>query len=145
MRSRSIELARGGKNKRSGFVLITMGFTVIALVGVLGMAVDIGRMFIAKNETQAFCDSAALAAALALDGTTVGIAAGQTAMANSTNSWNLDSTNVANPTLTFATSLAGPWIASPNPATGYLYARVSATVPVKLYLMPIVVPSATQD
>jgi Flp pilus assembly protein TadG len=132
-------------DRRRGFVLITMGFTVIALVGVLGMALDIGRMFIAKNETQAFCDSAALAAALALDGTTVGIAAGQTALANSTNSWNLDSTKVASPTLTFATSLAGPWVANPNPATGYIYAKVSTTVPVKLYLMPIVVPKTTQD
>jgi hypothetical protein len=134
-----------GIRKDRGFVLITMGFTVIALVGVLGMAVDIGRMFIAKNETQAFCDSAALAAALALDGTTVGIAAGQTALANSTNSWNLDTTKVASPTLTFATSAAGPWVASPNPATGYIYAKVSSTVPVKLYLMGIIVPKTTQD
>jgi len=133
------------KDRRGGFVLITMGFTVIALVGVLGMALDIGRMFIAKNETQAFCDAAALAAALALDGTTVGIAAGQTALANSTNSWNFDTTSVASPTLTFATSLAGPWIANPNPATGYIYAKVSTTVPVKLYLMPIVVPQTTQN
>jgi hypothetical protein len=122
-----------------------MGFTVITLVGVLGMALDIGRMFIAKNETQAFCDSAALAAALALDGTTVGIAAAQTALANSTNSWNLDTTAVASPTLTFATAIGGPWVANPNPATGYIYAKVSTSVPVKLYLMPIVVPKTTQD
>ena len=133
------------KSKRSGFVLITMGFTVIALVGVLGMAIDIGRMFIAKNETQTFCDSAALAAALALDGTTVGISAAQTALANSTNSWNLDTTAVASATLVFATAIGGPWVANPNPATGYIYAKVSTTVPVKLYLMSIVVPKTTQD
>jgi hypothetical protein len=126
-------------------VLITMAFTVVALVATLGMAVDIGRMFITKNETQAYCDAAALAAALALDGTTVGITAAQTAVANSTNSWNLDTTKVTSPTVTFATALAGPWVANPNPATGYIYARVSATAPMKLYLMPIVVPKTTQD
>ena len=145
MRRTSPEIPTMGNRKDRGFVLITMGMTVIALVGVLGIAVDVGRMFIAKNETQAFCDAAALAAALALDGTTVGITAGQTALANSTNSWNLDTTAVASPTLVYATSLAGPWIASPNPATGYIYARVSTTVPLKLYLMPILVPKTTQD
>ena len=145
MRRISPEIPYTGNRKDRGFVLITMGFTVIALVGVLGVAVDIGRMFIAKNETQAFCDSAALAAALALDGTTVGIGAAQTALANSTNSWNLDTTAVANPTLVFATAIGGPWVANPNPAAGYIYAKVSTTVPLKLYLMPILVPKTTQD
>ena len=145
MRRMFPEIPTMQNRKDRGFVLITMGMTVIALVGVLGIAVDVGRMFIAKNETQAFCDSAALAAALSLDGTTVGITAAQTALANSTNSWNLDTTAVASPTLVFATSLAGPWIANPNPATGYIYARVSTSVPLKLYLMPIVVPKTTQD
>ena len=145
MRRTSPEIPVMGNRKDRGFVLITMGFTVIALVATLGVAVDIGRMFIAKNETQAFCDSAALAAALALDGTTVGIGAAQTALANSTNSWNLDSTAVANPTLTFATAIGGPWVSNPNPATGYIYAKVSSTVPVKLYLISIVVPQTTQD
>jgi hypothetical protein len=145
MRRISPEIPYTGNRKDRGFVLITMGFTVIALVATLGVAVDIGRMFIAKNETQAFCDSAALAAALALDGTTVGILAAQSALSNSTNSWNLDSTAVASPTLTFATAIGGPWLANPNPATGYIYAKVSTSVPVKLYLISIVVPKTTQD
>ena len=145
MRRTSPESPTIGNRKDRGFVLITMGMTVIALVGVLGIAVDVGRMFITKNETQAFCDSAALAAALALDGTTVGISAAQTALANSTNSWNLDTTAVASPTLVFATAIGGPWVANPNPATGYIYAKVSTSVPMKLYLMPILVPKTTQD
>jgi hypothetical protein len=54
-----------------------MALSAVALCGVLGMAVDIGKMFIAKNETQTYCDSAAIAAALMLDGTTNGIANAQ--------------------------------------------------------------------
>src|SRR5579863_8739022 len=131
--------------RERGFVLITMAVAVIALVGVLGLAVDVGRMFIAKNETQAYCDAAALAAALALDGTTVGIANAQTAVANSTNSWNLDTTKISNPTVTFATAIGGPWVASPNPAAGYIYARVSATVSEQLYFLPVVVPQTAQN
>jgi len=132
-------------HRERGFVLITMALAAFALIGVLGMAVDIGRMFIVKNETQAYCDSAALAAALALDGTTTGITNAQTAVTNSANTWNFDTTTISNPTVTFATTTAGPWVASPNPATGYIYARVAATVPLQLYFVSVVVSQTTQN
>jgi Flp pilus assembly protein TadG len=138
-----IEKAR--RKQERGFVLIAMALSAVALIAFLGLAVDMGRMFIAKNETQTYCDSAALAAALALDGTMTGITKAQSAVTNSSNTWNLDTTNVSNPTLTFATAIAGPWAASPNPATGYTYARVTATVPLKLYFLPIVVTQTTQN
>ena len=132
-------------NGQRGFVLIIMAASAFAIFAVLGMAVDIGKMFIAKNETQAYCDSAALSAALALDGTTTGIANAQTAVANSANTWNLDSTIVSSPTIEFATTTAGPWSANPNPATGYAYVRVKVTVPMKLYFMPAVAGLFTQN
>jgi Flp pilus assembly protein TadG len=128
-----------------GFVLVTLAVAAIALIGVLGIAVDIGRMFITKNETQAYCDSAALAAALALDGTGNGITNAGTAVANSRNRWNLGTTKVSNPTVTFATAAGGPWVASPNPATGYVYARVAATVALPLYFLPVVTARTTQN
>lgn len=140
---RNVSVIRSGRER--GFVLITMAVSAIALIAILGLSVDVGRMFIAKNETQAYCDAAALSAALALDGTTGGITNAKTAVANSTNSWNLDTASVTSPTVTFATSLAGPWVASPNPATGYIYARVAATVPLSLYFLPVVVPQTTQN
>ncbi len=133
------------KSQERGFVLITMAIAAVALIGVLGMAVDIGRMFIAKNETQTYCDAAALAGALALDGTTTGITNAQTAVANSTNTWNLNTTSISNPTITFATALAGPWSANPNPADGYTYVRVTATVPLQLYFLSVMVAQTTQN
>jgi Flp pilus assembly protein TadG len=138
-------LVRGRSSPERGFVLITMAFTAVALIGILGVAVDIGRMFIAKNETQNYCDAAALAAALALDGSTTGITNAQTAVANSTNTWNLNSTQVTNPTITFATTLAGPWSANPSPANGYIYTRVTATVPLPMYFLPVLVAQTTQN
>ncbi|MBI3210786.1 MAG: hypothetical protein HYZ37_18025 [Candidatus Solibacter usitatus] len=128
-----------------GFVLVVMAAATIAMIASLGLAVDIGRMFITKNETQAFCDSAALAAALALDGTTSGIANARDAVSASKNSWNMATTQVSNPAVTFATAAAGPWVSSPNPATGYLYVRVSANVPMQLYFLPVVGPSLIQN
>jgi Flp pilus assembly protein TadG len=121
-----------------------MAIAAFALIGVLGVATDIGRMFIAKNEIQTFCDSASLAAALALDGTTTGITNAQAAVTNSTNTWNFKTTAVSSPTVTFATTTAGPWAANPNPATGYIYARVAVSVPLQLYFVSVIVPQSTQ-
>jgi Flp pilus assembly protein TadG len=116
-----------------------MAVAAIALIGVLGLAVDLGHMFISKNETQAYCDSAALAAALALDGTTGGITNAKAAVTNSTNAWNFSTAGISNPTVTFATALGGPWQSNPNPATGFSFVRVNATVPMQLYFIPVLV------
>jgi len=122
-----------------------MAVAAIAIVAILGLAVDVGKMFIAKNETQVYCDSAALGAALMLDGTTTGIDNALASVANSANTWNLDTAKISNPTVRFATSSAGPWLANPNPATGYSYARVSSTVSMNLYFIPIVVNQYSQN
>ena len=145
--SAAIQSVRPGRqrSREHGFVLVTMAVAAIALIAVLGLAVDVGRMFIAKNETQTYCDSAALAAALALDGTTTGITNAKAAVTNSTNAWNFGTTGVGNGVVTFATSLAGPWDGNPNPAAGYNYARVNASVPLRLYFITIVVPLTTTN
>ena len=128
-----------------GYVLLTMGVASIVVFGALGMAVDLGRMFIGKTEIQTFSDSAALAAALKLDGTSTGITAAQSAVAHNANSWNLGSTNVTSFQVDFSTASAGPWETNPNPATGYIYVRVQATAPVSLYFIPVVVSKQSQD
>ena len=119
MHRKSMAFAGRRKGRERGFVLVTMAVAAIALIGVLGLAVDVGHMFIAKNETQAYCDSAALAAALVLDGTTNGITNANAAVTNSTNAWNFGTANVPSPTVTFATALTGPWQSNPRPAAGY--------------------------
>jgi len=131
--------------RERGFVLITMAIVTIALIGALGMAVDVGRAFIAKNETQAFCDAASMAAVLKMDGTSTGISNARTAVANTTNAWNMDTARVSNPTVDFGTTASGPWNTNPAPATGYTYARVQATVPLPFYFAPLITGSLTQN
>src|SRR5882672_4578855 len=123
--------------REQGFVLITMAIGTVAIIGAIGMAVDVGRAFVAKNETQVFCDAAALAATVKLDGTSTGITKAKAAVTSSTNSWNMNSTNVASPTVDFATSASGPWVTTPSPATGYIYTRVQASVNLPLYFVPV--------
>ncbi len=124
--------------RQRGFVLVTMALTTAAVLGVVGLAVDIGRMFIAKNEIQVYCDSAAITAAVALDGTSNGISLAKNAVSASPNNWNFGTSSVSKPTMTFAMSSSGPWVASPNPPTGYSYARVTASVSVPLYFLALV-------
>jgi Flp pilus assembly protein TadG len=137
---------RVAKTQRErGFVLITMAIVAIALIGALGMAVDVGRAFIAKNETQAFCDAASMAAVLKMDGTATGISNAKIVVANTTNAWNMDTTSMTNPTVDFATSATGPWSTNPSPAAGYTFARVQATVALPLYFAPVVTGWYTQN
>ena len=144
-RVRRSETRGRSERGRRGYVLLTMAAAAIAMFGALGVAVDIGRMFIAKSETQAFCDSGAVAAALVLDGTSNGIDNAQNAVANSKNPWNLDSAQVTSYTLDFAQSASGPWSTNPSSPAGYIYARVQATAPVNLFFIPVVVSLQVQN
>jgi len=120
-----------------GFVLITMAIAAAGVLAVAGLAVDIGRVFIAKNEIQVACDAAALAAAGQLDGTTNGLSRAQDAVSAMPNKWNFGTADLPAPAVTFATSAAGPWVADPNPAAGYAYVQVTAAVQVRLYFMTL--------
>jgi len=124
--------------------MVVTSLVSIGLVGALGMAVDMGRVFIAKNETQTYCDSGALAGVMKLDGTSTGLANARTAVAATGNAWNLGTTTVPTPTIEFATASTGPWVATPASASGYIYVRVTANVDVTTFFAPIFTSSTTQ-
>jgi Putative Flp pilus-assembly TadE/G-like len=124
------------RKSRRGFVVIAVGLSILFLVGVAGLAVDIGRMYIAKSEAQAFCDAAAVSAAVKLDGTASGITAAQTGVTDLFQlPWNFGLDKITTPQVEFATNAAGPWAASPITATGYTFARVRTNMAVTLYLL----------
>src|SRR5258706_10695529 len=90
------------RQKQSGFVLIIMTAASIAMVGALGLAVDMGRGFIFKNETQHFCDAAALAGALQLDCTSARVTTATSTATSLAGNWNFGTTTVGSPTLEYA-------------------------------------------
>src|SRR5258707_14804578 len=55
-------------NGRRGFVLVMMAVSSVALVAIMGLTVDVGRMYVVKNEAQAYADAGALMAARQLNG-----------------------------------------------------------------------------
>src|SRR5580658_8927587 len=76
-------------SRQRGFVLIAMSATMLLLLAVIGMAFDMGRIYIARNEAQVFADAAAMTAAAKLDGTPSGVARARDAVAHLPMRWNL--------------------------------------------------------
>jgi len=82
---------------------------------------------------------------LKLNGTSDGVKNAQDAAAKTSNFWNFESATISNSQLDFAISKDGLWVTNPNPAVGYMFARVRSTVPSQLYFLPLVVGKYTQD
>jgi uncharacterized membrane protein len=75
--------------KRRGFVLIAMSISMLLMLAMMGLAFDLGRIYIARNEAQVFTDAAAMAAASKLDGTQAGLDRAREAVAHIPMRWNL--------------------------------------------------------
>ena len=78
-------------SRERGFVLIAMSSCMFLLLAVIGMAFDLGRVYIARNEAQVFVDAASLAAAQQMDGTAAGLDRARAAVRRLPNRWNLGS------------------------------------------------------
>ena len=126
-----------------GFTLLTTGVCLVAMVGVLGLAVDVGRLYVVRNEIQAYADGAALSAALELDGTSSGITRAANAVAASTNRWNMGTQAFSGTLTDFSTAATGAWTTNPASASNYLYVRVRASARLPLYFIPVL--SSTQS
>jgi len=126
---------QGRHSAQRGYVLIALSLSLVFLLGMAGLAVDIGRMYVVKSEAQSFADSAAFSAALQLDGTAAGITRATTAVANDPKQWQFQTSTFTNVQTEFGTSSTGPWVANPNPATNYYYAQVQTTVSLPMFLI----------
>ena len=89
------------RNRKRGYILVATCLSLTFLLGVSGLSLDIGRMYIAINEAQAYVDSAALAAAKQLDGTAAGITRANSAATGDSDKWRFDSSPFTNVTATY--------------------------------------------
>ncbi|MBI3693533.1 MAG: Tad domain-containing protein, partial [Acidobacteria bacterium] len=109
---------------------------MVMLIGMLGLCLDLSRMYIAKNELQAFSDAATLAAARHLDGTSTGITYARNAATSYPDEWYFQSAPPDTVTVTFAAFPGGPWEANPADPKDIKYVHVVATGNLTLYFMP---------
>jgi hypothetical protein len=110
----------------------------------MGLTTDLGRVYIAKNELQAFADASAMAAALKLNGTSSGVTSADSAAATgpvgpsgTTNGWYFASQAVSTPTVTYSTTYNGTYNPSGSADVDSRFVKVLATANVPLYFMPI--------
>jgi Flp pilus assembly protein TadG len=130
--------------KEKGTVLITMALAAGALFGASGMAVDLGRMFIARNELQSIADAAATAAALRLNGEATGIARAKAEAdaLRQRNLWHIGTSQVpaGDVNLEFGrwnatTGEPEAWNPTPSAPALYAFARVRVGANVPVYFM----------
>ncbi len=143
---------RANRRRRSGYVFIALSLSIFFLIGMVGLAMDLGRMYVVKNESQSFCDSAAMFAAKELDGTADGITKAVNKVAWVAQDPNgpqkrleFNSRAFQNVTTTFATTWnATTWVDAATAAsdpTNYYFVRVQTQNPVSLWFLPVIVRS----
>src|SRR5260370_15566419 len=138
----------GRRKNQCGFSLLLIAASGSVMIGMLGLAFDLGRMFIVKNELQTFVDASAIAACRQMDGSQAGVQnAHNTATAGplgSTrpNGWNFDVNAISNVTDTYSTSYTGTYdsyaIASGSATNNYRFIRVTANATLPLYFLAVI-------
>jgi len=110
------------------------------LFGMAGLAIDIGRMYITKNEAQGYADGAAVSAAREFDGTASGITAAGNAVSASTNKWNFGTAPFTGTVVEYSADGSTGWSAAGAVAPANIrYVRVTATVGnLPLFFLPVV-------
>lgn len=102
-----------------------MSVTMLLMLAMLGIAFDLGRIYIARNEAQVFTDAAALTAITKLDGTTAGLDRAREAVAHLPMRWNLGTEPFTGVVIEFSTD-GMSWDRNPKDAAGLTMARVTA-------------------
>lgn len=101
-----------------------MSVTMLVLLAMVGLAFDMGRIYIARNEAQVFTDAAALAAASRLDGTPQGLERARQAVGRVPIKWNLGTKEFTGVIVEFSND-GSHWDRDPKDAAATM-ARVTA-------------------
>ncbi len=131
------------QNRRRGYTLLMTGMSLFAVMGMTALAVDLGRMYVARNEAQTHADAAALDAVLELDGTMAGLQRARNVAAAGVNRWDFASRTFQGTAVEFATAADGPWQQNPATASGYRYARIRSRADVPLTFIRLFVSDST--
>ncbi len=114
------------------------------LLGLAGLAIDIGRMYVIRAELQTFTDAAALSAALQLNGTESGLArarAGAGRLANGPHAmrWDMGTQPITQITTSFSSDRA-TWQEQPKQPGDLRFVRVIVTEPAPVIFLRVFQP-----
>jgi hypothetical protein len=102
-----------------------MSVSMFLLLAVVGMAFDLGRVYIARNEAQIFADAASMSAAKQLDGTAAGLDRARAAVTALPDRWNLGTEDFKGVVVEFSAD-GKQWETEPKDLKALHYARVTA-------------------
>jgi uncharacterized membrane protein len=127
-----------------GFVLIATSIAMTLLLGVAGLAIDVGRLYVIRAELQSFTDAAALSAAMELNGTDSGVAhartgAGRLASGPHAMRWDMGSQPITHTATSFSRDNK-TWLEQTKPSADCRFVRVVATEAAPLIFMRIFQP-----
>lgn len=125
-------------HRESGYVFASLAAMIVVLVASVGLAVDYGTAFLVRSEAQTYCDSAALAAALELDGTGNGINRARQRALAVPNRFLFSNTSFGSVIVEFAPDADGPWDGNPASPSGYGFARVGTGAIAPMTFLPLV-------
>lgn len=127
------------KSQQKGFVLIASAICAVVLFGMAGLAIDLGRVYIAKNEAQTYADAAAIAAAIKLDGSATCLTDAEAAVAAQVNKWNFGTTAFSGTVTEYSADGSNGWATSAAAVPAKMrFARLTATVnSIKLLFLPV--------
>ena len=138
----------GRRRNQKGFTLLILALSATVMLGMVGLSVDMGRMFIVRNELQTFADASALAAVRQMDGSLSGLQVAHTTAtagplgSSLPNGWMFDSTQISQVTDTYATSYSGTYDSYTKASAGsnnsYRFVKVVASASVPLYFLPAI-------
>jgi hypothetical protein len=138
-----------------GFSLLVTAVAGSVLIGMLGLAVDVGHMFIIKSELQTFVDASALAACRDLDGSGAGITQAHNIAtagplgSTKPNGYDFDSKAISNVSDTYATSFTGTYddynTAKGSNPNHYQFMKITATASIPLYFLAVIPGLPTQQ
>ena len=121
---------------RQGFVFWLLAISLLAILGIAGLAVDVGRLQVIKGEAQNFTDFAALAAARELDGTPEGIERGRRAVARNPMKWDFQSRRYEKTLVEFSADRRS-WMVRVQDPLSVCCVRVTANLEgIGLFLIP---------
>ncbi len=101
-------------NRQRGGIAILMALFLVVMLGFMGLALDMGRLYNRKVELQSVADAAALSAAERLVGTSAGIDAALAAAASAATAkkirYEKGSINWLDSAVRFSSAPSGPWL-----------------------------------
>ena len=128
------------RTPRQGFILIVLAVLAVTLIGMIGLAADVGRALVVRNELIAFADAAAMAAAYELDGTAAGITSSNSVASTGpgTNRWHFGTQTVSTSQVTFASSFGGNFKAAGSAPADSRFVRVQVSGVLPLYFLRVI-------